>query len=184
MPPELSFTSSSSAPPPQAGRGGNERGISCRNTLYKDDQTLFSLTFLLFPTSKSCSSILPLTMITTGRASTPMKHIHPLPFKPLPLQGWGSLESHLSLFVPVCTHRDGGSPDNKKGSFQAQGTTASSTSHSQLSGAAFIHRPTKIFFTDSIQRFQYHLTPKHGFYKRLSEAGRDQAGTITHGSRL
>lgn len=52
------------------GREGDEAETPCRNTLWKDDQRLFSLTFLLFPTSKASSFILR-TPTCTSLAHTP-----------------------------------------------------------------------------------------------------------------
>lgn len=94
------------------------------------------------------------------------------PFQPLPLQGWGSLESHLSLFVPV-SHTD-----NKKGPFQAQ-ETVSSMSHSQPSSTclqrSFLQIQSKVCGTT--------WSPKLDFTKSfLWQIG--MAGAITHGCRL
>lgn len=59
---------------PHHQRGRWSRGTSYKNTLWKDDKSLSSLTFLLFPTSKACSFI-PLWQ-WSGSYAIPMKHMH------------------------------------------------------------------------------------------------------------
>lgn len=150
--------------------------------LWKGDvlhHSLFPLTFLFFPAGKTSGFILPATMATPGRGvcvaiSTKQLHL-PACAPPGIAPSW--LGQFGVAFVPRCPSahmQAGGSPDHKKGPFRAQDPP--STSHSQLSGAALIHTPKKIFYKlDPMSAVTSPDLPDLDFskYKRLCFRGRD-----------